>query len=94
MNSTPIDSLRNRSRRGWLCAGVVNLGDQTEHISHFTSPQSPWENGRDRFEKFSRRSWRIRFLATCARNAEGFSPLLLVHWKNLSKRVLSHEWGC
>ena len=33
MSSTTIDGLRNRSRRGWLCAGVVNLNDQTEHLS-------------------------------------------------------------
>jgi len=34
MSSTTIDGLRNRSRGGWLCAGVVNLGDQTEHLSY------------------------------------------------------------
>jgi hypothetical protein len=28
VSSSTIDELENRSRRGWLCAEVVNSGDQ------------------------------------------------------------------
>lgn len=46
VSSTTIDSLKNRSRSGWLCTVFVNAGGKRPGFVH----QSTRENERDRFD--------------------------------------------
>jgi hypothetical protein len=86
VSSTTIDRLGNRSRCGWLCARVVNSGDQTEHLSRFPCTGLHGKTVEIGSREVLAPGMRVRWRATCASKVEAFAAHMRYNEENIRER--------